>query len=92
MTNDVPSPIGFPPISRPRFKLLHDIDETDRIDVEHGRRIRVVAHLWWIPRDANQIADPGRGRAEQVGLYSQNIAISTRVVQNRFDSNLLLHD
>ena len=43
IANCVGSPIALPPGSRPWFRLLHQIRQPDRVDVEDRRRVRDTA-------------------------------------------------
>ena len=67
----------------------HDVGQPDRIDVEHGRGVRIIADAPGIAGDEQQIAQAHGVRAEQVGLDAEQIPIAAGVVQQRFDARLL---
>ena len=66
------------------------VPETDRVDVEYRRRVGIVADAARIAGDEHQVPHAHRVRAQQVRLDAQEVAIATRVVQQRFDPGLLL--
>ncbi len=72
-------------------QVVHDVDQADRVHVEHRRRVGIVAHLRRIAGDADQIVNAQRRRAQQVRLHAQHIAVAAGVVQDGFDADFLLH-
>ena len=72
------------------IEARHQVGQADRVDVEHGGRVRVVADAARVAGDEHQVAQPHRMRAEQIGLDADQVAIATGVVQQRLDARLLL--
>ncbi len=76
---------------QPPVQVVDDINQADGIHIKDRRRVRIVAHLWRIAGNTDQILDPHCSRSQQVTLDAQHIAVAAGVVQNRFDSRFLLH-
>ena len=91
IVNPVDPPIEFFPISSPWFRFAHDVHQPNRIHIEHRRRIRIVPQLRRIARQAQNILQPDRRRAQQIALNAQHIPVATGVVQHRLDPDLLLN-
>ena len=47
-------------------QLVDHVRQTDRVDIKHGRRIRIWSHLWRIAGDHENVAQTERRGAEQV--------------------------
>jgi len=62
----------------------HHVHETDRIHIEHRRRIRVIADLRRITRHQEHVADAHRVRAQQIRLHPEQTPVAARVVEDRF--------
>ena len=90
MWKPVGAPIACPPTSQPRFSRADDVGQADRVDVEDGGRVGIVADAPWIAGDEHEIAQPHRVRAEQIGLDAEQVPIAAGVVQQRLDAGLLL--
>ena len=65
--------------------------EADRVEIKHGGRRGVVAHLRRVARDDHQVPDPEHPGAEQVGVQPQQIPIAAANVQDDVDRHLRLH-
>src|SRR5262249_10233099 len=76
---------------QPEIQVVNDVHQTDGIDVKDRRGVRIVAELRRIAGDADQVVDPHRVTAQQLGLHAEHIAVATRKVQRGFDARLLLH-
>ena len=70
----------------------HDVGQPDRVDVEDGGRVRIIADAPGIAGDQQQIAQTHRVRAQQVGLDAEQVAIAAGIVQDGLDARLLLHE
>ena len=81
-------PADVEPAVQPR----DHVGQADRIDVEDRRRVRVVADAWRVAGDEQHVADAHRVRAEQVRLHAEQVSVAARVVEDRLDAGLLLHD
>ena len=69
-----------------------DVGQADRVDIEHRRRVGIVADAARIAGDEQQVPHAHRVRAQQIGLDTEEIPIATGVMQQRFDSGLLLDE
>src|SRR5580704_10514773 len=71
-------------------EVSHNIDKSDGIHVKHGGGVRIVAHLWRIARDANQVMNSSCRGSQQVGLDSEHVSIPAGVMQNCLSANFAL--
>ena len=71
---------------------MDDVHQPDRIHVEYRGRVRIIAHLRRIACDADEVANAHRGRAQQIRLDAEHIAIAAGVMQDRFNPHLALND
>src|SRR6185369_13664794 len=76
----------------PAVETVDHVHQTHGIDVENSRRIGIVPHLGRITRDDDQVPDADRERSEQVRLHAEEIAVAARVMNDRLDPYLALHD
>ena len=74
------------------IQVVHNIDQANRVYIEHSRRVGIISHLGWIAGDADQISDSDRCRAQQIALNAQYVTISTGVVQDGIDAHLPLNE
>ncbi len=74
------------------IESIHQVGEPDRVDVEHGGGVGIGAHLRWIARDDQDVAQSRRRGAEHVRQHAQQVAVAARVVGDRLDSHLALDD
>ena len=77
---------------QPVIDVVHDVAEPDRVHVEHRRRRRIVPHPRRIARNADQVPDARRVRAQQFALNAQNIAVAAAEVVDGLDAGLLLDE
>src|SRR5438477_7053452 len=70
------------------IQTIDQVRETDRVDVEDCRRVRVRAHLGRIAGDDQDVAQSRGMRADDVGEHPEEIAIPAAVVNHRLDSHL----
>ena len=68
------------------------VDETDRVHVEHGRRVGVRPLLRRIARCQQDVAQSQLVRTDQIRLHADQMAIAAGVVQQRLDGRLLLDE
>ena len=69
----------MPPLeSGDRLQQLH------RVEVEDRARLGVVAEARVVTREEQQVFDPQRRGAEQVGLQRQAVAVAAGQLQDRF--------
>ena len=73
-------------------QVVHNVDQANCVHVKDRSRVGIVAHLRRIAGDADQIANPDRGRSQQVTLNAQHITIAASVVQNRIDAHFALNE
>ncbi len=74
------------------IQLVDHIGQTDRVNIENGRRIRIRPHLRRIAGNDQKIAQAQRRRAEQIRLHSEQVSVATAVMRDGFDADLLLDD
>ena len=84
-------PIGIAADIEPLIQVVDDVRQPDGIDVENGRGIGIGAHARRIAGDADQVADAGGVRAQQLRLNAQDVAVAAAEVKHRFDAGLLLN-
>ena len=48
-------------------------------------RIGIIAERAHVAGDAEQVAQPHRVRAQQIGLDAQQVLVATRILQQRLD-------
>ena len=75
----------------PVIQVVHDVDQADRIHVEHGRGFGIGAHARRIAGDADQVANAGGVRAEQFRLDAEDVAVAAAEVVHRLDAGVLLN-
>ena len=73
------------------IQFVDYVRQTDRVDVEHGSRVRIGTHLRRVARDQKQVVHPKRGRPQNVRHHPEQIPIATAVVEYGFDPDFLLH-
>ena len=88
ITKPVPAPIGIAADIEAAIQVVDDVHQPDGVHVEHRGRVGIVAHLRRIAGDADQVANADRGRAQQVRLDAQHVAVAAGVVQDRLDADL----
>ena len=71
-------------------ELRDDVGQADRVDVEDGGGIRIVAERRGIAGDEQQVANAHRVGAQQIRLDAQQVAVAAGVVQDGLDAGLLL--
>ena len=67
----------------------YDVHQSNGIDIENCRGIRVIAQLGRIASEAENILQADRRSPQQVRLDAQQVAVATGIVQQRFDAGLL---
>src|SRR6185437_11226331 len=73
------------------IQAVHHVDETDGVHVKHSSRVRIIAHLRRIAGEAEYVAQPDRRRAQQIGLDGNDVSVAAGVMQNGFNSGMLLN-
>ena len=68
------------------------VSKADGIDVEHRRRVGIVADHARLAGHRDEVADPHRVRAEQIRLHAEQVAIAAGELQHGFDPRLLLDE
>src|SRR5437899_3436882 len=76
----------------PLIQAIHQIRETDRVDVEYRGRFRIRAHLRRIARDDENVAQPRGVRADDVGEHAEQVAVAAAVVNDGLDADLALDE
>src|SRR5688572_41251 len=76
----------------PAIELADEVGETDRVDIEYRRRIRVRTHLRRVAGDEEYVAESHRRRPEQIAKHAEEIAVAAAVVGDRLDADLLLDE
>ena len=71
------------------IQVAHEVGEPDRINVEHGGRVRIRPHLWRIAGDEKHVAKTDRCRTQKIAQHSEKISVSAAVVDHSLDSDLL---
>jgi len=74
----------------PAIEIVNNVYQADRVHVEDRGCVGIAAHFRRVAGNANQVSDSDCGRAQQVGLNAQHIAVPAGVMQDGFDSGLLL--
>src|SRR6266576_2230275 len=76
----------------PLIQAIHQIRETDRVDVEYRGRFRIRAHLRRIARDDENVAQPRGVRADDVGEHAEQVAVAATVMNDGLDADLALDE
>ena len=69
---------------------MNNVDQADRVHIEDRGGVRIAAHLWRIAGNTNQVSDSDCRCAQQIGLNAQHIAVPAGVMQDGFNSGMLL--
>ena len=72
------------------IQVIGDVREADRVDIEDRGGVRISAHARRIARDADEIANSGRMRAQKLALDAQRVAVAAAEVKHGFDPGVLL--
>src|SRR6185503_1197664 len=73
-------------------QLIDHVRQTNRIDIEDGRCVRVWSHLRRIASDDENVAEAKRGGAEQIRHHAEKVPVATAIVQHRLDPDLLFDE
>src|SRR5260370_1694982 len=85
-------PEGVAADNQRKIQSVHNVDQPDGVDIEHGGRIGIVAHLWGITGDANQVVNAHGIADQQLRLHAEHVAVAAREMQRRLDFSLLLDE
>ena len=70
----------------------HQVGEADGVDVEDGGGIGVGPHLRRVAGDDQEVAQAGRGGAEQVGEHAEEVAVPAGVMDDRLQPDFPLDE
>src|SRR5262245_36579935 len=73
-------------------EVVDQVRQTDRIDIEDGRGVRVRPHLRRIAGDDQKVSQSERRRPEQVGEHPEQVSIAATVMRDGLDADLLFDD
>src|SRR5207247_7701174 len=68
------------------------VRQADRVDVEHGGGVGIVADAPGVAGNEQQVAQSHRLRAEEIGLDAEQVPVAAGMVQPRLDAGLLLDE
>eukprot|EP00162_Nutomonas_longa_P024477 comp8753_c0_seq1/m.9748 comp8753_c0_seq1/g.9748 ORF comp8753_c0_seq1/g.9748 comp8753_c0_seq1/m.9748 type:complete len:406 (+) comp8753_c0_seq1:398-1615(+) len=67
-------------------EAIHKMQQLDRVHVKHGGCLGVVAHLWWVARDDDQVAEAHDVVAQDIALQTEQVAVAATQVHDDLGS------